>query len=365
MPDRPWWAGPPDDDLPEEHGMPIHLYDPAALRGAIGDEVEDDGFFGPEDERPLGPPPRSTEEEVRARRLRRILRDPRGATRPSLHGTPAMAARLRTATATLPHFSAVTGIVERAALQSAYTGRPLAMPPILMVSEHGLGKTHYCRKVAEALRTTCIPIAINGTSDRGGLGGLSPAWRGSKLGRIAHGLLVESATAAPLYLLDEIDKPPALVAGENTLDVLLAALEPENAAAFVDEYIDVAIDLRSALWLASANDVFAMPAPLLDRMLVVEVPRPDRDGARILAEAIAAAVLERCGFEALGDGALEPIHHLAPRRMRCVLELSCGFAAAQRRLALTREDVGAALELVDRDRGRRVGFLAASPVDGR
>ena len=343
-----------------EHGGPIWLYDPAALRRAIGDDEDDDGFVGPEDEQsPSAPLPRNTEEEVRAHRLRRILRDPRGATRPSLHGTQATIARLEAATASMRHFSAVTGIVERAVLQSAATGRPLAMPPILMVSEPGLGKTFYCRMVAQALRTTCIPISIAGTSDRGGLGGLSPVWRGAKPGKIANGLLVESATAAPIYLLDEIDKPPALVAGENTLDVLLAALEPENAAAFLDEYVDVPVDLRSALWLASANDASAIPAPLLDRMLVVDVPWPDRDGARVVAAAVAAGVLNRTGFEAVADGAVDAILHLSPRRMRRVLELACGFAAAERHFTVMREDVRDALDLVVRDRRRRVGFLSA------
>ena len=364
MADRHWWADSPDDgslpcDLEPEHGLPIRLYDPAALRRAVADE-DDDGFVGPEDERPSGAPPRNTEEEVRAYRLRRILRDPRGATRPSLHGTPATVARLAKATASMRHFSAVTGIVERAVLQSAYTGRPLSMPPILMISRPGLGKTYYCRAVAEALRTTCVPIAINGTSDRGGLGGLSSAWRGAKPGKIANGLLVESVTAAPIYLLDEIDKPPALIAGEDTLSVLLSALEPENARAFVDEYVDVPIDLRSALWLASANDVSAMPTPLLDRMLIVDVPWPDRDGARILAEAVAAGVLDRSGLEVVADGALDALLDLSPRRMRRVLELACGFAAAGRRFDVTREDVRGALDLVVRDRRRRAGFLASN-----
>ena len=362
MADISRWAGSPVDELLEhherEHGLPIRLYDPAAMSRAVGD-ADDDGFVGPEDERPSEPPPRNTE-EVRAHRLRRILRDPRGATRPSLHGTPATAARLAKATASMRHFQAVTGIVERAVLQSAHTGRPLTMPPILMVSGPGLGKTFYCRTVAEALRTTCVPIAINGTSDRGGLGGLSSAWRGAKPGKIANGLLVESVTAAPIFLLDEIDKPPALIAGENTLDVLLSALEPENARSFVDEYVDVPIDLRSALWLASANDVSAMPTPLLDRMLVVDVPWPDRDGARILAEAVAAGVLDRSGLEVVADGALDALLDLSPRRMRRVLEMACGFAAAGRRLTVTREDVRGALDLVVRDRRRRAGFLATA-----
>ena len=151
-----------------------------------------------------------------------------------------------------------------------------------------------------------------------------------------------------------------LIAGENTLDVLLSALEPENAQAFIDEYVDVPIDLRSALWLASANDVAAMPAPLLDRMLVVDVSWPDRDGSRVLAEAVAAGVLERSGLEVVADGALDALLDLSPRRMRHVLELACGFAAAGRRSAVTREDVRGALDLVVRDRRRRAGFLATA-----
>ena len=358
MGDRPQWADPLQGGACPEHGRPVAIYDPAEMRRAIGED-EDDDYVGPEDEGlQCEPPPRTAEEDVRAHRLRRILTDPRGATRPTLYGTAATATRLARATTTMPHFQAVTGIVERAVLQSVYTGRPLALPPILMVSEPGLGKTFYCRQVAGALRTTCVPIAINGTSDRGGLGGLSAAWRGAKPGKIAQGLLVESATAAPLFLLDEIDKPPALIAGENTLDVLLSALEPENARAFVDEYVDVAIDLRSALWLASANDVSAMPTPLLDRMLVVEVPWPDRDSARILAEAVAAAVLERSGLEAVANGALAPLLHLSPRRMRRVLELAGAFAAAERRPTLAHGDVRRAMDLAVRERRRPAGFLA-------
>ena len=125
----------------------------------------------------------------------------------------------------------------------------------------GVGKTFYCRAVAQAMSTTCVPIAINGTSDRGALGGLSAVWRGAKMGKIARGLLIDSVTAAPLFLLDELDKPPALIAGENTLDVLLSALEPENARSFVDEYLELPIALDSALWLASANDTRENPGP--------------------------------------------------------------------------------------------------------
>ena len=344
----------------DEHGAPVRIYDPDALRAAIEEEdCWDESYLGPEEDRPPpSPQSRSTEEDVRAHRLKKILADPRGPYGPALHGTWAAAERLVEATASMRHFSAVTGIVERSVRQSAYTGRPLALPPILMVSPPGLGKTFYCRTLAEALRTTCVSIGINLTSDRGALGGLSSSWRGAKMGKIAAGLLVHSITAAPIFLLDEIDKPAQLIAGENTLDVLLSALEPENSRTFTDEYLDFPIDLRSALWLASANDVSGMPTPLHDRMLVVEVPWPDRDGARLLAEAIAAAVLERSGLEEVAPGALDALLDLAPRRMRRVRELAAGYAAAGRRSGITVEDVRGALDLAAGARRQRAGFFA-------
>lgn len=346
-----------------ELGLPVRLYDPRAMCRAIGDDVGYDGFVGPDDEAPAAPA-LNVENEVRARRLRRILADPRGAWRPALHGTRATLARLAEATTSMPHFSAVTGVVARAAAQSALTARPLSLPPILMVSPPGLGKTHYCRAMAGALRTTCVPIAVNGTSDRGRLGGLSPLWRGADMGRIARGLLVEGATAAPLFLLDEIDKAPMLVAGENTLDVLLSALEPESAGAFVDEYLDVPIDLRSALWLASANSTAGLSAPLLDRMLVVEVPWPGRDAARVIARSIAGDVLARTGLAHVADAALDPLCGLAPRRMRRVLEAACGFSAAAGRLTVGADDVAAAIDVVV-DRRRSIGFLASAASGDR
>ena len=351
----PWYR--PDSDAWDdagELGASVRIYDPDALLAAI--DEEGDGYVGPEDEK--SGPQRSSEDEVRARLIKKILADHRGAYRPALHGTWAAAARLITATASMEHFSAVTGVVIRAVRQSAFTGRPIVLPPILMVSEPGLGKSFYCRTIAEALRTTCVPIAINGTSDRGALGGLSLSWRGARMGKLAGGLLVHSRTAAPLFLLDEIDKPPQLVTGEHTLDVLLSALEPENARAFVDEYFDVAVNLSHALWLASANDVSAVPKPLLDRMLVVEVPWPDRAGARRLADAIATTVLDRSGLQKVAPDALDPLQDLAPRRMRRVLELAAGFAAAERRLVITLEDVDCATVLVAGARRNRAGFLA-------
>ena len=176
MPDRVAWnlafeeGDRSHDDSGGELGLPVRLYDPALLRETVGEDA-DDAFVGPEDERPALPS--LTKVAAIGFHGQTVLhRAPnagvRGRTR-QLGDGAAMAARLVSTTASMKHFDAVTGIVERSVRQSAFTGRPLRMPPILMVSPPGLGKTYYCRQVAQALRTTCIPIAINGTSDRGRL----------------------------------------------------------------------------------------------------------------------------------------------------------------------------------------------------
>lgn len=208
----------------------VRIYDRQAFEDALGEDV-DDGFRGPEDERPRAANiERTSEGEMWARCMRKILASPYGDTRPVLMGTPEMAARLVAETAAMPHFAVITGIIERAIRLSSETGRPLLIPTILALAPPGAGKTFYTKTVARVINTTCIPIAMNGTSDRRQLGGLSSAWRGAKMGKLARGLLLDCPAASPLYLLDELDKSTKF-SGENVVDVLLSAVEPENARA--------------------------------------------------------------------------------------------------------------------------------------
>jgi hypothetical protein len=180
----------------------VQVYDRKKLEAALGDTDEDHGYMGPEDERPPKPN-REPENEIWARNMRRILDSPLGDTRPVLLGTPEMAARLVEATRSMPHFAEVTGIVARAIGLSALTGRPLTLPKILLLAPPGIGKTHYMGAVARAVGTKFIPIAMNATSDRWQLSGLSSFWRYAKLGKLAKGLL-ECPTASPLFAFDEL-----------------------------------------------------------------------------------------------------------------------------------------------------------------
>ena len=116
---------------------------------------------------------------------------------------------------------------------------------------------------------------MNLADDAGAIVGHSLSWRGARPGLVARTLL-EGPSAAPVILVDEIDKAGWRVQGDPT-DVLLSLLEPENAQAFVDAYIEAPIRADHIQWLCTANDTAMLRTSLLDRLLVapIEPPRPN------------------------------------------------------------------------------------------
>jgi len=276
-----------------------------------------------------------------------------------LMGTPEMAARLVAETAAMPHFAVITGIIERAIRLSSETGRPLLIPTILALAPPGAGKTFYTKTVARVINTTCIPIAMNGTSDRGQLGGLSSAWRGAKMGKLARGLLLDCPAASPLYLLDELDKSTKF-SGENVVDVLLSAVEPENARAFVDEYLDLPIDLSHAFFLATANATDTIPDPVLSRLMVVEIPELTADQSRGIIRSIACAVIHNIAgsaLEGISGPAVNALLGMNARQVRKALQLACPYAVCAQRSKIGATDVSKAIALLDRGGRTRIGFM--------
>jgi ATP-dependent Lon protease len=116
-------------------------------------------------------------------------------------------------------FGDAVGVMTNAACQSALTGLPLRLPPILLLGQPGIGKTFFGRRLAAALGTMLISLPMNLTPAFGLMAGLSPAWRGAAPGKIATTLLA-SPTTSPLILFDEIDKVVFAGANDRPLDVL-------------------------------------------------------------------------------------------------------------------------------------------------
>ena len=303
--------------------------------------------------------PRSPEETTWAETLQRIADDPRGPTRPMLLADDGMLSRLTRAAATSPHFAVATGLLERGMRLSMATGRRLRFPPLLLLGANGTGKTHYAGLVSAALNASCTRIAMNLVSDRGRLGGLSLNWRGARPGELARGAL-KSQTSSPIFFLDEIDKATDLVAGGRSMDVLLSALEEENAKGFVDEYLTIPVRLDHALWIMTANRIDGIPQAVVDRLLVVQVDQPSEEHADIVTRSIfqdAMAPYGDCFSPCLEADVLARLRLLDRRRMKRLLNLALGFMCEDKRRAISVADLERA-EAIDGASSRRsVGFF--------
>jgi ATP-dependent Lon protease len=152
--------------------------------------------------------------------------------------------------------------------------RAFNVMPILLLGGPGVGKTHFAKRLARAMGTDCELISMNALSAGFVITGSSASWRGAKCGKVAE-RLVRGQYANPVVVLDEVEK----ASGSSQSDPLAALyqlLEPETSRAFRDEFIDVEIDASQIFWVLTANSTEGIPAPLLNRMAVYEVPAPTR-----------------------------------------------------------------------------------------
>lgn len=243
-----------------------------------------------------------------------------------------------------PHMAPVIDLVVRRLRAATVIGLPVALPPLLLLGPPGVGKTWLMGKVAAELGVPFRSFAMNLATVGDTLSGSHTIWKATRAGLVAT-TLVREEVANPLFLVDELDKPPPASVFGDLYRPFHTLLEPEGARGFTDEHLGVPMDASKVIWVAAANAVDEIPPPIVDRLTVVEVGAMSRDDRRsVLRSVYAEANLLFRGFfdPDPAPAVLDRLADAPPRRARLAIEEAMARAAAEGRRTVRAADVGVA-----------------------
>ena len=255
----------------------------------------------------------------------------------------------------LPNFGAVLEHIRRQLALCVDSQDDVELPPILLLGDPGIGKTHFARRISQLLGTGYGFVPMSSLTAGWVLSGASSQWKNAKPGKVFETFL-NGEYANPVMVVDELDKTSS--DGQyDPLGALYELLETKTAMRFVDEFAEIPIDASGAVWFATANDASRIPDPLLNRMNVYEIDPPDAEGSARIATSLYREIRESHDwgrqFPELPSGSVvEKLALLTPREMRRAVQAAFGNAKVDGRDELRPEDVN----LQRGNRKSRIGF---------